>query len=135
MKELSIDAEIKNLGIVTEFIDKHLEEHDCNLKAQMQIDIAIDELFSNIARYAYASGIGSATVRVEIIENPKSAQITFIDSGVPHNPLETEEPDTTLSVDEREIGGLGIFLVRKTMDEMIYEYKDGQNILIIKKNI
>ena len=135
MKELSIDADIKNIRMVTEFIDKQLEEHNCNLKAQTQIDIAIDELFSNIARYAYAPDTGIVRIAVEITENPKSVKITLIDNGVPYNPLETAEPDITLSAEERKIGGLGIYMVRKTMDEMIYEYKNGQNILSIVKNI
>ena len=135
MKELSIDAEIKNIRMVTEFIDEQLEEYNCNLKAQTQIDIAIDELFSNISRYAYAPDTGNVKIAVEITEDPKSVKITFIDSGVPYNPLETEEPDITLSLEERKIGGLGIYMVRKTMDDMIYEYRDGQNILSIVKNI
>ncbi len=135
MKELSIDAEIKNIRMVTEFIDKQLEEHNCHLKAQTQLDIAIDELFSNIARYAYAPDTGTVSIALEITENPKSVKITLIDNGVPYNPLETAEPDITLSAEERKIGGLGIYMVRKTMDEMIYEYKNGQNILSIVKNM
>ena len=134
MKELFIDAEIKNIRMVTEFIDAQLEEHNCNLKAQTQIDIAIDELFSNISRYAYAPNIGTVRIAVGITENPKSVKITLIDTGIPYNPLETAEPDITLSAEERKIGGLGIHMVRKTMDEMVYEYKDGQNILSIVKN-
>ncbi|MCH5210858.1 MAG: ATP-binding protein [Oscillospiraceae bacterium] len=135
MKELSIDAEIKNTRLATEFVDELLEEHNCNLKAQTQIDIAIDEIFSNIARYAYAPDTGTVRIVAEITENPKSVKITLIDSGVPYNPLEATEPDITLSAEEREIGGLGIYMVRKTMDNIIYEYKDGQNILSIVKNI
>ena len=135
MKELRVGAEIKNVRTVTEFIDKLLEEHNCNLKAQMQIDIAIDELFSNISRYAYVPDTGTVDVKVEMTENPKKVKITFADSGTPYNPLETPEPDITLSAEDREIGGLGIYMVKKTMDDMIYEYKDGQNILSIVKNI
>ncbi len=84
MKELSIDAEIKNIRMVTEFIDKQLEEHNCHLKAQTQLDIAIDELFSNIARYAYAPDTGTVSIALEITENPKSVKITLIDNGVPY---------------------------------------------------
>ena len=104
------------------------------MKAQMQIDIAIDELFGNIANYAYNPEIGSATVRVEVTEEP-TVIITFIDHGVPYNPLEKTDPDTSLSAEEREIGGLGIFMVKKSMDHISYEYKNGQNILRIKKNL
>jgi len=105
------------------------------MKAQMQIDIAIDELFSNIAYYAYNPDVGPATVRVEVVEDPMAVVITFIDNGVPYDPLAREDPDTTLSAEERDLGGLGIYMVKKSMDEVTYEYKDGQNILKIKKNI
>ena len=98
-------------------------------------DIAIDEVFSNITHYAYHPSVGSATVKIEVIEEPMSVVITFIDGGTPYNPLEKEDPDITLSAEEREIGGLGIFMVKKSMDSIDYEYKDGQNILRIKKNI
>ena len=101
----------------------------------MQIDIAIDELFGNIAHYAYNPDVGEAPVRVEVIEDPLAVVITFIDNGVPYDPLANADPDTTLSAEEREIGGLGIYMVKKSMDEITYEYKDGQNILTIKKKI
>ena len=112
-----------------------LEEIDCPMKAQMQIDIAIDELFGNIAHYAYNPETGPATVRVEVSEAPISVIITFIDRGIPYDPLKKDDPDITLSAEERGIGGLGIFMVKKTMDEITYEYKDGQNILRIRKDI
>ena len=101
----------------------------------MQIDVAIDELFANIANYAYTPDVGPATVRVEVEEDPLTVVITFIDKGIPYDPLAKEDPDITLSAEEREIGGLGIFMVKQTMDEISYEYKDGQNILTIKKNL
>lgn len=135
MKELTIDATVENIETVTEFVNEQLEAFDCPLKAQMQIDIAIDELFGNIAHYAYNPEIGKATVRVEVIECPLSVVITFIDNGVPYDPLAKDDPDTTLSAEEREIGGLGIFMVKKTMDEIAYEYKDGMNILTLVKKI
>ena len=134
MKELTIAATVENIGTVTDFVNEHLESYDCPMKAQMQIDIAIDELFGNIAHYAYNPETGDATVRVEVVEDPLSVIITFIDNGVPYDPLAQSDPDTTLSAEEREIGGLGIYMVKKTMDEIIYEYKDGQNILKIKKH-
>jgi anti-sigma regulatory factor (Ser/Thr protein kinase) len=116
-------------------LNEQLEALDCPMRAQMQIDIAIDELFGNIAHYAYSPGIGQATVQVDVVEEPLSVVITFIDNGVPYDPLAKADPDTTLSVEERDIGGLGIYMVKKSMDEIAYEYKDGQNILKIKKNI
>ena len=135
MKELTIEAKVENIETVTNFVNEQLELLDCPLKAQMQIDIAIDELFGNIAHYAYNPEIGQATVRVEVMEKPLSVVITFIDKGVPYDPLAKADPDTTLSADEREIGGLGIYMVKKSMDEITYEYNDGQNILKIKKNL
>ena len=135
MKEMTIDAAIENIPAVTAFVEEQLEQYNCPMKAQMQIDIAIDELFSNIAQYAYNPKTGKATVRVEVTENPMAVIITFIDNGVPYNPLAKADPDVTLSADEREIGGLGIFMVKKSMDDINYEYKNGQNILKIKKNI
>ncbi len=135
MKELTIDATTDNIPVVTDFVNEQLEEHGCSIKSQMQIDIAIDELFGNIAQYAYEQNVGSATVRVEILEEPLSVVITFIDNGVPYDPLKNNDPDTTLSAEEREIGGLGIYMVKKSMDGVEYEYKDGQNILKITKNL
>lgn len=133
MKELTIDATIENVAAVTAFVDEQLERRDCPAKTQMQVDIAIDELFGNIANYAYNPEIGTATVRVEVMDNPLAVVITFIDNGVPYDPLAKADPDITLSAEEREIGGLGIYMVKKTMDDISYEYKDGQNILRIKK--
>ncbi|MBE6596322.1 MAG: ATP-binding protein [Ruminococcaceae bacterium] len=135
MKELTIAATVENIEAVTEFVNEQLEALECPLKAQMQIDIAIDELFGNIAHYAYDPEVGEATVRVEVNPEPLAVIITFIDNGVPYDPLGAKEPDVTLSADDREIGGLGIYMVKKTMDEITYEYKDGQNILTIKKKI
>ena len=135
MKEMTIAATVENIDVVTDFVNEQLESCDCPIKAQVQIDIAIDELFSNIAHYAYNPETGDATVRVEVVEDPMAVVITFIDKGIPYDPLKKADPNTALSAEEREIGGLGIFMVKKTMDDITYEYKDGQNILKIKKNI
>ena len=135
MKELTIAATVENIEVVTDFVNEQLEVLDCPMKVQMQIDIAIDELFGNIAHYAYNPEVGDATVRVEVIEDPLAVIITFIDNGVPYDPLAKADPDTTLSAEEREIGGLGIYMVKKTVDEITYDYQNGQNILRIRKNI
>ena len=135
MKELTIAAIVENTATVTEFVNEQLEVLNCPMKAQMQIDIAIDELFGNIAHYAYNPDVGSATVRVEVTEEPLAVIITFIDGGVPYDPLESADPDTTLSAEDRQLGGLGIYMVKKSMDEISYEYRDGKNILSIKKNL
>ena len=135
MKELNLAATVENIEVVTDFVNEQLESLACPPKAQMQIDIAIDELFGNIAHYAYNPEVGNATVRVEVIEEPLAVVITFIDKGVPYDPLAKEDPDITLTAEERGIGGLGIFMVKKSMDDVAYEYKDGQNILKIKKSL
>ena len=135
MKELNIAATVENIEAVTDFVNAQLVALDCPMKAQMQIDIAIDELFGNIAHYAYHPEVGDATVRVEVQEDPLAVIITFIDGGVPYDPLAAADPDITLSAEERAIGGLGIFMVKKTMDEIIYRYENGSNILSIRKNL
>ena len=134
MKEITLDATVDNIEKVTEFVNEQLGECGCPMKIQMQIDIAIDELFGNIAHYAYHPEVGPATVRVEVLKEQPAVVITFLDNGVPYDPLKKEDPDVTLSAQERTTGGLGIFLVKKSMDDILYEYKDGQNILKIRKN-
>jgi len=134
MKEITVPSKLESVSDVTAFLDAELEAHDCSMKAQMQIDVAVDEIFSNIARYAYAPNTGDATVRIDFDDTP-SAIITFIDNGVPYNPLEKSDPDVTLDAEEREIGGLGIFIVKKTMDKVDYLFENGQNIFTIVKNI
>ena len=135
MKELTIAATVENIETVTDFVNEQLEALDCPMKAQMQIDIAIDELFGNIAHYAYNPETGDATVRVEVVEEPLSVVVTFIDKGVPYDPLAAADPDTQLSAEERTAGGLGIFMVKKSMDEIAYRYENGSNILSIRKKL
>ena len=134
-KELTLEATLENIPAVTDFVNEELETLDCPMKAQMQIDIAIDELFGNIAHYAYDPATGPATVRVEVERDPLAVVVTFIDNGKPYAPLAADDPDTTLSAEARKEGGLGVFLVKKTMDDVNYEYRDGKNILRIKKQI
>ncbi len=135
MVEITVNACVDKITEVVGFVEEQLENMGAGMKAQMQISIAVDELFANIAGYAYPNGEGTATVRVEASEDGKKAVITFIDSGIPYNPLEKEDPDITLSAEDRPIGGLGIFMVKKSMDEMNYRYENGKNILSIIKSI
>ena len=135
MREITIEAKLENLDEVLGFVDGQLEELECPMKAQMQIDVAVEEIFVNIASYAYAPGIGNAVVRFESSQDPTSVTITFIDSGVPYDPVQKDDPDVTLSAEERGIGGLGIYMAKKAMDNMKYVYRDGQNILSISKSI
>lgn len=135
MKELSIDATVENIAPVTDFVNGELAALNCPGRIQRQIDVAIDELFGNIAQYAYDPAVGPATVRVEVTEEPLAVVITFLDHGVPYDPLAQADPDVHAPLEERQAGGLGVFLVKQTMDDVTYEYKDGQNILKIKKRL
>ena len=135
MKELKLTATVESLDEVLAFIDLELESVDCPMKIQMQLDVAVEELYVNIAHYAYAPGTGEATVSIDITQDPLNVTITFKDSGIPFDPTAKADPDVTLSAQERQIGGLGIYMAKKGTDEMKYEYKDGQNILSISKKL
>ena len=135
MAELIVEAKLDNLAQVLQFVDSRLEEEDCPIGLQMKIDVAVEELFVNVASYAYAPGSGDVTIRVETRKNPRSIAVTFADRGMPYDPLAKEDPDITLSAEERKIGGLGIYMVKQAVDDIRYEYKYGQNILTIEKNL
>lgn len=129
------NAKIEDITRVTDFIDAELEKIDCPMKAVVQLNIAIDEIFSNIVKYGYAGKSGPITVKLIEREHPHMVYLRFSDEGVPYNPMTKEDPDTTLSAEEREIGGLGIFMVKKSMDDMMYKYENDQNIFTIAKKI
>ena len=135
VKELTLEAKVANLQQVLDFVDENLTSMRCPMKILMQIDVAVEEIFVNVASYAYTPNTGSVTIRMDLQEKPRAVVITFIDSGIPYNPLAKEDPDVSLSAEERSIGGLGIFMVKKTMDKMEYEYTDKQNILTMIKGI
>ena len=131
MKEITVDAVCENLDFVTDFINDQLAQAGCPLRTQMQIDIVIDEIFSNIAKFAYGANRGKASVRIETMDN--EVVITFSDSGKHYNPLEQAAPDITSPLEKREIGGLGLMIVKKMMDDVRYMYRNGQNILQMRK--
>lgn len=136
MKELIVPARLEELENVVGFVTGQLEEYGCSMKLLMQIEIAVEEIYVNIAHYAYRpAGDGFAEIRCEITENPLQVTIQFLDDGIPYNPLEKEDPDVSMGADDREIGGLGIFMVKKSMDGIKYSYENGKNILTIMKNI
>ena len=135
MKELTIEAKTENLDQVISFVTGLMEEYECPMKAMMQVELAVEEIFVNIAQYAYGQGTGTAEICFELIEDPRRIRITFMDSGVYYDPLAKEDPDITLSANEREVGGLGIFMIKKSMDDVLYTYRDGKNILTIIKNL
>lgn len=135
MKELDIEALTDHLDTVIGFVDAQLAGTNCSAKIRMQIDLAVEEIFVNIAHYAYHSETGSVTVRVEVKQDGSAVMITFIDHGVPYDPTAKEDPDITPAGDERAGGGLGIFLVKKNMDDIRYAYVNGCNILTIVKSL
>lgn len=139
---ITVSTTTEHVNEVTEFVDAILEKHSAPMKDVVKINIAIDELYSNICKYGYAdpdtgdSFLGLATLTVHTIEADgivNGISIDFIDSGIPYNPLTSEDPITNQSVEERGIGGLGIFIVKKQMDDVTYRYEDGHNILTITK--
>ena len=131
--KMTVDATVDNLNKVLAFIDEQLEANNCPMRVMLEIDVAAEEIFVNVASYAYTSGVGSVAIEVNFEDHPKAVAIRFIDSGIPYNPLEKEDPDVTLPAEKRGIGGLGVFMVKKSMDEVTYEYKDGKNHLTIRK--
>lgn len=174
MKELTVPAKTDRLDQVLEFIEDELNKTDCPAKVKMQIKVAVEEIYVNIANYAYPSRgclripssnlhaplhvesapklvsadaqlpenkditysrAGIATIRCQITDDPKQMVIHFIDFGTPYNPLQKEDPDITLSAERRQIGGLGILMVKKIMDHLSYRYVGRKNILTLKKNI
>ena len=135
MKKIEIEAKKENLEEVLAFIDGYLEEVECPMKKQMQIDLAVEELFVNVALYAYAPGTGDVVIEIGLSEDRSQVLITFIDSGIPYDPLAKEDPDVTLPGEERQIGGLGIFLIKQYMDDIRYRFIDGCNNLTIVKNL
>ena len=132
--ELEIKASDENLHAVLAFVDGKLEEAGCPVKTQMQVDLVVEEVFINVAHYAYAPKSGMVTVRCDVFEDERLIELIFTDSGIPYDPLKRDDPDITLPADQRDIGGLGIFLVRKNVDEASYEYVDGKNVLTLKKH-
>jgi anti-sigma regulatory factor (Ser/Thr protein kinase) len=128
-------AKTQALTDVIAFVEQTLEKHECSMKNQMAICVAIEEVFVNVAHYAYGDGEGD--VRLDISFDEQTRDITFrlVDKGVAFDPLAKPEPDITLSAEEREIGGLGIYITKKTMDQVSYAYENGENVLTMKKRI
>lgn len=133
MQDLTLQASDDTLYTVLDAIEAHLDRNGCPDSIKTEILISVEEIYVNIAHYAYEGRPGEATVQMEITQNPGRCRVVFKDRGIPYNPLEKEDPDLQLSAEEREIGGLGIFMVKQYMDQVEYQYKDGCNILAIEK--
>lgn len=131
MKEITLLATDENLNAVNPFVESELEAAECPPRAAMQLMVALEELYVNVAHYAYGESSGSITVQVEAQHG--EAAIRLIDKGIAFDPLAKADPDTTLSAEERPIGGLGVLMVKKSMDVFTYERLDEQNIVTIVK--
>ena len=131
--EASFDAKLEKLPDAIAFVDSFLEERDCSMRIQMQMDLSIEELFVNVANYAYPEGEGKVSFRLS--EEGRKITIEMSDEGVPFDPLKKPDPDITLSADERPVGGLGVFIVKKHMDSVVYKYENGRNILTMTKTL
>lgn len=135
MERIVVPAKTDYLDQVTAFVDERLEARGCPMSAQMQIELAVEEIFVNIASYAYDSEDGEAEVRCKVLEDPLRVVIQFLDQGKPYDPLARGEADISKEGILSRVGGLGIHLVKKTMDDVQYVYEDGKNVLTIQKKL
>ncbi len=133
--EQSFGASVEMLPAVSAFIEEALENLSCPMKVILKMAIAIEEIYVNIVQYGYDNKGGEVVVGVGFLPEDGTVAITFIDQGIPFNPLEKDDPDVTLPAEKRRIGGLGIFMVKQIADDVLYENKDGENILTIIKKI
>lgn len=135
MQELRLQASDDTLYTVLGEMERLLDENNCPEVLKSIMLVAVEEIFVNIAHYAYGGKSGEAIINLDIKQDPKCCRVEFRDHGIPYNPLEKEDPDITLSAEEREIGGLGIYMVKQSMDLVEYRYEDGCNILTLEKHI
>jgi sigma-B regulation protein RsbU (phosphoserine phosphatase) len=135
MVNKTFPAKTEALLDVLAFVEEQLEKHECPMKIQTAICVAIEEVFVNVAHYAYGEGEGDVTFTIHFEEESRNFTIQMADKGVAFDPLNKPDPDITLSAEEREIGGLGIFITKKTMDTVTYAYENGENILTMVKKI
>lgn len=133
-KEIKIQATDENLDLVLDTLEEFLGP-DCDMTVKYEILISIEELFVNVAHYAYGGEVGEAILILEMLEEGKRIRMVLKDQGIPFNPLEKEDPNINLSAEDRKIGGLGIFMVKDYMDHLEYRYEDSYNIMIIEKNL
>ena len=133
MEKIEILAVMENLDQVFKFIHKGIENQTMSEKARIRLDVAVEEIFTNIVNHAYDPETGPARIRMELLDDPLRVQIIFSDKGKPYNPLSNEEVDVQKKMENREVGGLGIYLLKKYTDGIRYSYEDGQNVVTIEK--
>ena len=135
MTNKSFPAKTEYLNDVLGFVDQALDNFECPMKIQMAICVAIEEVFVNIARYAYPEGEGEMSLQICFDDQSRTMTFRMTDKGIPFDPLANPDPDITLSAEDREMGGLGIFIAKKTMDSLSYSYENGENVLTMIKTI
>ena len=136
MVERYFPARLDQLQPVQQFVLDQLSSYPYTERVRAQLDVAVEEIFVNIAHYAYPPDQpGWALVRCQVEQDPLRIQVQFVDGGVPFNPLAKKDADITLSAEERNIGGLGILMVKRSMDAVEYAHSDGKNILTLTKNL
>ena len=135
MTNKTFPAKIESLSEVLGFVEETLEGFACPMKIQTAICVAMEEVFVNIAHYAYPESVGDMTLHIGFEEENRTIVFRMTDKGVPFDPLQKSDPDITLCAEEREIGGLGIFIAKKTMDSVTYVYENGENVLTMSKTI
>ena len=135
MMQRKFPAKTEALTDVLGYVEEMLESYECSMKIQTAVCIAIEEVFVNVAHYAYSGGDGDVTLDIGFNEESREVTFRLADQGIPFDPLKKPDPDITLSAEDREIGGLGIFITKKTMDTVTYAYENGENILTMIKKI
>jgi serine/threonine-protein kinase RsbW len=135
MHKLILTAKIENLNKVFDFLDAQLSSLAYNMKAKLQLELSIEEAYVNISKYAYKSDKGEVEILTTVDEDPLQITVQLVDSGIPYNPLKTEDPDLCTDTEEKELGGLGIFLIKKNVDNIKYKYHNGKNILTLQKKL
>ena len=135
MTNRTFPAKTEALPDILGFVEETLEGFGCPMKIQMAVCVAIEEVFVNVAHYAYGDGEGDMNLGIGFDEGNRTVTFRMTDKGIPFDPLKKPDPDITLSAEEREIGGLGIFITKKTMDCVTYAYENGENILTMIKRI
>ena len=135
MKSITVPTIDDDPNPIIEFVDEALSRYDCSSKALYQIEVAIEEIFVNIANYAGLADDDGVEVRCEVQDNPLRVVLQFLDGGVPFDPLAAEDPDISPEALEAREGGLGIFMVKQMMDEVTYSYENGKNTLTVLKKL
>jgi len=135
IKKLVVEAKVENLTMVNEFVEELLQPLNCSIKVQMQLELAVEEIFVNIAHYAYGEKTGKAFITGRILEEPLRLELVFMDEGIPYDPLAREDPNLEQKMEDRAIGGLGIYLVKKNVEEIAYSHQEGKNMLTLCKYI